>query len=77
MRQRLRIPMALAFAITGTAAVGAAVGAVSCDSTQPPRDSQVGCTLYCIPDGTDAGVCPEPATCSDAGACPAGCTPVA
>jgi len=32
---------------------------------------------YCIPDGTDAGVCPEPAQCILEGdMCPAGCTPV-
>jgi hypothetical protein len=32
---------------------------------------------YCVPDGTDAGVCPQPSVCVIAGeACPAGCTPV-
>lgn len=33
--------------------------------------------FYCVPDGTDAGVCPSPSVCIVAGeACPAGCTPV-
>jgi hypothetical protein len=33
--------------------------------------------FYCIPDGTDAGVCPQPSVCIVAGdQCPAGCTPV-
>ena len=33
--------------------------------------------LFCVPDGTDAGVCPNPAPCILAGmSCPAGCTPV-
>ncbi len=33
--------------------------------------------FFCIPDGTDAGVCPSPAPCILAGeTCPAGCTPV-
>jgi hypothetical protein len=32
---------------------------------------------FCVPDGTDAGVCPEPPLCvEDVGECPAGCTPV-
>ena len=32
---------------------------------------------YCVPDGTDAGVCPQPSICIVAGqSCPAGCTPV-
>lgn len=33
--------------------------------------------FYCVPDGTDAGLCPSPAVCIVAGeSCPAGCTPV-
>jgi hypothetical protein len=36
-----------------------------------------GSKRYCIPDGTDAGVCPEPTICIiDGENCPAGCTPV-
>lgn len=79
MRKRLRVPLTLAFAITGTtAAVSAAAGLLvtSCDATEPPKDGSVSCMLFCIPDGTDAGVCPEPAPCADAGNCPSGCTPV-
>jgi len=76
MRKRLRVPLTLAVALSGTAAVVTAVGAISCDATEPPKDAQTSCMLFCIPDGTDAGVCPEPAVCADAGACPSGCTPV-
>jgi len=49
-------------------------------------DSSGGCPVgcvpagskrYCVPDGTDAGVCPQPSICIFAGeTCPAGCTPV-
>jgi hypothetical protein len=32
---------------------------------------------YCVPDGTDAGVCPQPSIFIVSGqSCPAGCTPV-
>ena len=36
-----------------------------------------GSKRYCLPDGTDAGMCPQPAICVvDGQSCPAGCTPV-
>jgi hypothetical protein len=78
VKRRLRIPAAIAFAIgTAGTAIAIAGAATSCDGKgSMPVDAQEGCMLYCIPDGTDAGVCPSPIQCSDAGACPAGCTPV-
>ncbi len=36
-----------------------------------------GCAVICFPDGTDAGVCPDPFVCvsdTEPHACPAGCT---
>jgi hypothetical protein len=78
VRARLRVPAAIAFAITSAASAVAIAGVVtSCDGKgDPPDDAPAGCMLYCFPDGTDAGVCPSPIQCADAGACPAGCTPV-
>ncbi len=77
MKQRLRVPAVLAFAIGGSVAIAASLGTTSCDSGDPPQDAQIGCMLFCIPDGTDAGVCPSPSQCADAGpSCPAGCQPV-
>ena len=75
--KRLRIPVALAFAIAGsTAIVGGLAATTSCDSNGDPPDAQAGCMLYCVSDGTDAGVCPSPPGCADAGICPAGCQPI-
>ena len=78
--KRLRLPAVLAVSIAGS--VTAALGLVaSCESSNPPKDAAMGsCELYCIPNGTDAGVCPSPAQCADAGTtgpiCPAGCEPI-
>jgi hypothetical protein len=85
VKRALRIPCAIAFTVvTGTAGVTALVGA--CGGGESPTDGQVsdgvmfpdgGCALFCIPDGTDAGVCPDPVECADEmGNCPAGCRPV-
>ena len=80
--KRLRIPIALGFAVVGAAAGVAAIG---CKSSQPPVDAHVVvdahgpdalCMTFCIPNGTDAGVCPQPAVCVDSqGNCPPGCEP--
>ena len=82
--KRLRIPVALGFAVIGATSLTTVIG--SCHGSDPVRDAHVfmdadgdahGCELFCIPNGTDAGVCPEPAQCVDAGSvCPPGCQPV-
>ena len=82
--RRLRIPTVLAVTLLASGTIAAV--AVACGGGQTPPDEGGGpvtdviegtCDAFCIPDGTDAGVCPEPAFCADgAGNCPAGCTPV-
>lgn len=87
MKRVLRVPAAIAFTlVAGT--TGAAITALpACGHGESPTDGQLAdgipvpddgsCSLFCIPDGTDAGVCPNPAPCADEmGNCPAGCTPV-
>jgi hypothetical protein len=67
MKARLRIPTVLAVAIFG------------CDGGKSIHDAAIagdGCAVLCAPDGTDAGVCPDPFVCVSAEAphvCPAGC----
>jgi hypothetical protein len=76
---KLRIPTVLAVTLLSG---GVAAAVVACEGGSSPADappmSDGGCALYCIPDGTDAGVCPEnPLQCATPeGNCPAGCTPV-
>jgi hypothetical protein len=62
--KRLRVPAVLAFALVG------------CGGDKPPADANTACSVLCIPDGTDAGVCPSsPYACVSAQehTCPAGC----
>jgi len=78
----LRIPAAIAFTVVaGTAGVTTAITACG-HGESPPNDGAISdgttdgsqCELFCIPDGTDAGVCN---TCADTmGNCPVGCRPV-
>jgi hypothetical protein len=81
--KRLRIPQVLAFTVLAASSIAGI--AIACGGGQsPPTEAgpvidviESTCDAFCIPDGTDAGVCPEPAFCADgAGNCPAGCTPV-
>src|SRR5262245_20742300 len=66
----LRIPAALAFALLG------------CDDARPVADAGVAdtgvdgtCAVFCLPDGTDVGVCPSNSfQCVAADhTCPGGC----
>jgi hypothetical protein len=67
MRQKLRIPTVLAVAFLG------------CGGGKSPGDAPIvgdgACQVLCIPDGTDAGVCPDPFVCVSAAnhTCPGGC----
>lgn len=74
MKKALKVPATLAFVVVGGAAIVAPL-MTSCGGESPPIDAANTCELFCIPDGTDAGtgMCDS---CADAGACPAGCTPV-
>ena len=77
MRKRLVVPAALT-AITITALAASHGG---CGGDDARKDASTECTVYCVQGDGDAGTCPHPdggfAFCSDAGGCPAGCTPVA
>lgn len=66
-----------------------AVAVIGCDGDNAPSDARPGrdalltdampygdgnCGAVCFPDGTDAGVCPDPIVCtSEERTCPAGC----
>ncbi len=89
MKRALRIPAAIAFTVVaGTATtVGLSSLTAGCGHGESPTDGQISdgtvpfpdgtCALFCIPDGTDAGTCPNPAPCADEmGNCPAGCRPI-
>jgi hypothetical protein len=79
MRVPLRIPTVLA--VTLLASAGVAIP-LACGHGHAPADAPMAsdgeCPAFCIPDGTDAGVCPtDPVQCIDpSGNCPAGCRPV-
>ena len=77
MRKRLVVPAALTVTITALAASHSGCG----DDSPSRKDASTECTVYCVQGEPDAGTCPHPdggfAFCSDAGGCPAGCTPVA
>lgn len=76
------MPAVLAVAVLGGVAV-AGLASSSCTKDKPvvdaasdgiASDGNMECSLFCIPDGTDAGtVC---SSCADAGNCPSGCRPV-
>jgi hypothetical protein len=78
MRKRLVVPAALTVTITAFVASHSACGG---DDSPSRKDASTECTVYCVQGDGDAGTCPHPdggfAFCSDAGGCPAGCTPVA
>lgn len=71
--RRLRVPAVLAVVVLG------------CDGDKGPSDARIGdgmnivfgdgnCGALCFPDGSDAGVCPDPVVCtSNERTCPAGC----
>jgi hypothetical protein len=69
MRARLQLPAVLAFTVVGCG-----------DGSGGKRDGgatgdAIACGVLCFPDGSDAGVCPEPYVCvSESRTCPAGCT---
>jgi len=79
MRKPLTVPAVLMSTVIGGSSLVA--GLLACDSGgKPPVDATVtdsdggSCSLFCIPDGTDAGTC---TTCADSmGQCPVGCRPV-
>lgn len=68
-RVKLRIPAALVFTLAGCGGGGKTVADAGIDGDGT-------CKVACIPDGTDAGVCPMPYECVSATTphvCPAGC----
>jgi hypothetical protein len=71
--RKLRVPMALAFALSGAAT--AMITAPGCEEHGSPGDAS--CAVHCVYEGPDNGNCPFPtcATGSNLDVCPAGCIP--
>lgn len=80
----MRVPTTLRWVLVGTATFVGAVVACGGDGSPadapPPIDMAEPLPIVCcVPDGTDAGVCPEPPICNDIlmpPTCPPGCKSV-
>jgi len=78
MTRRLRVPTVLAIAVLGCNGEKPRTDAGTTISDGRVPDSAVfadgNCGAVCFPDGSDAGVCPDPVECvRDDRTCPAGC----
>jgi hypothetical protein len=71
MRRRLRVPSVLVVAVFGCHGESVRTDGRISDAA-PFGDGN--CSVVCFPDGTDAGVCPDPLLCvREDRTCPAGC----